>query len=160
MATPATDSLPVGEPVAAGVAVVSPTKPQPAGADAALPAVAPIRSSGPDASAAEAPDADEAAVPAEAVPIQASPVGAAAVEVTFEGNAPADQLLPAIEAVTELLRSRPGSLPVLLEVPVAGARHQIRLRERVAWDERLADALREATDLPVAVALRPGSAES
>ncbi len=163
MASPSSAALPVGGPAtdaATAVAVVSPTKPRPLDTDGGDPQVAQARTPRPDTFLVEPPDADEAAIPADAVPIQASPAGAAAVEVTFEGSAPGDRLLPAIEAVTELLRSRPGSLPVLLEVPVAGARHQIRLRERVAWDEQLADALRDATDLPVAVALRPGSAES
>ena len=76
------------------------------------------------------------------------------VEVAFESGAPMERLLPAIEAVTELLRGHPGSLPVLLEVPVAGARRQIRLPERVAWDDAAGRRGAPRGGLPVAVALR------
>jgi hypothetical protein len=104
---------------------------------------------------------DEAAAPPEAVPLPAAPAGAAAtVEIAFEGAAEVERLLPAIEAVTELLRERPGPLAVLLEVPVAGATRQIRLPQRVTWDDRLGDALRRVTDLPMVVALRPIASES
>jgi DNA polymerase III subunit alpha len=143
---------PSTQPVAIG-AVVSPVKAR------AMPDASPafageeVRSSGTDRE-------DDPPAPAEAVPLPAVPSGVATIEVAFESGAPMERLLPAIEAVTELLRGHPGPLPVLLEVPVAGARRQIRLPERVAWDERLGDDVRRATELPVVVALRPVSTES
>ncbi len=143
---------PSTEPVAIG-AVVSPVKsgamPDPSHAGV-----------GSEARSSAMLREDEPPAPAEAVPLQATPSGAATIEVAFESGAPMERLLPAIEAVTELLRGHPGSLPVLLEVPVAGARRQIRLPGRVAWDERLGDDVRRATDLPVAVALRAVPTES
>jgi hypothetical protein len=45
-------------------------------------------------------------------------------------------------------------LPVLLSVSVAGAMRQVRLPDRVAWDERLADLVRVAAGVPVGVELR------
>jgi DNA polymerase-3 subunit alpha len=144
---------PSTEPVAVGVTgeVVSPVK---AGAMGASSAAAV------DARSPVMEREDDPPAPAEAVPLPATPSGVATVEVAFESGAPMERLLPAIEAVTELLRGHPGPLPVLLEVPVAGARRQIRLPERVAWDDRLGDDLRRATELPVAVALRPVPTES
>ncbi len=127
-----------------GVAVVSPMKPNPTAASG---------SPTPEA-AAPTEREDEPPVPAGAVPLHAVAGGASIVEVAFEPGAPMELLLPAIEAVTDLLRSHPGSLPVLLEVPVAGARRQIRLPQRVAWDDGLADAVRKVAALPVAVGLR------
>ncbi len=151
-------AIEVGIPAAAemgegsSIAVVSPMKP------GASVGVSPAAMVEPEPMGMEREDEPQA--PAEAIPLQATPSGASTIQVAFESGAPMERLLPAIEAVTELLRGHPGSLPVLLEVPVAGARRQIRLPDRVAWDERLGDAVRRATDLPVAVALRPVSAES
>ncbi len=102
---------------------------------------------------------DEPTAPADAMPLPAAAAGAA-VEVSFQPDAPVARLLPAIEAVTELLRAHPGSLPVLLDVPVAGAHRQVRLPGGVAWDDRLADAVHQAAGLPVAVALRGDPAGS
>jgi hypothetical protein len=109
----------------------------------------------PEAEASMPDAADEPPAPRDAVPIQAAPAGAAAsVEVVFESGAPIERLLPAIESVTQYLRGRPGPLAVLLQVPVAGATRRIRLPERVAWDDRLAEGVRHAAELPVAVELR------
>jgi hypothetical protein len=36
---------------------------------------------------------------------------------------------------------------------------QVRLPDRVAWDDRLADAVRRAAGVPVTVELRPGAEE-
>ncbi len=142
-------------------AQVSPVKPAVAGLREPAPSAPASATGEPRAVASELPEpADDAPVPAGAVPLHAAAAGAALVEVSFEESLPVDRLLPAIEAVTELLRGRPGTLPVLLEVPVAGARRQIRLPAGVSWDERLPESLRRATDLPVAVVLRSPSARS
>jgi hypothetical protein len=71
-----------------------------------------------------------------------------------------DRLLPAIESVTAAIRGRPGPMPVVINIPVAGATRQVRLPERVEWDDRLAEVVRRAAGLPVAVELRPVSAEA
>ncbi len=147
---PITESVPASAPgESAAVAVVSPMKPRPSADDRpAAAGAAPVTE-----------QSDEPPVPREAVPLPAVAGGAATVEVTFEPGAPVERLLPAIEAVTELLRAHPGSVPVLLEVPVAGARRQIRLPDCVAWDERLGDAVRRAAEVPVAVGLRAVTTE-
>jgi len=160
MAQPLTGAVAIeaGVPAAAGmgqeasVAVVSPMKPRVASASSGAPGV--------EGASTGVEREDDPPAPAEAVPLQTAPSGAATIEVAFESSVPMERLLPAIEAVTELLRGHPGPLPVLLEVSVAGARRQIRLPERVAWDERLGDDVRRATDLPVAVALRAVPTES
>jgi hypothetical protein len=124
----------------------------------AAPPLAPASMASPALSAApELPvePADEAPAPADAVPLQAAPAAdAPTLEVAFDPSAPMDRLLPAIESVTRFLGGHPGPLAVLIEVPVAGATRQVRLRERVAWDDRVADGLRRAADLPLTVELR------
>ncbi len=67
---------------------------------------------------------------------------------------PNDQLLGAIESVKGALATRPGPLPVELWISVAGASRQVRLPDRVAWDDRLAETLSRAAGVPVAVELR------
>jgi len=81
------------------------------------------------------------------------------VEVVFESDAPVERLLPAIESVTQYLRGRPGPIAVVLQVPVAGATRQIRLPDRVAWDDRIVEGVRRAAELPVAVELRAPQGE-
>lgn len=95
-------------------------------------------------------------MPAEAVPIQSAPAAAAAtVAVAIGDDVPTEQLLGAIESVKGALAGRPGPLEVVLSLSVAGAVRQVRLPDRVAWDERLGEAIRRAAGVPVAVELRP-----
>jgi len=103
---------------------------------------------------------EETPAPLDAVPIQSTPLGAAAtVSVSIGDDVPTDRLLGAIESVKETLAGRPGPLPVLLSISVAGATRQVRLPDRVAWDERLGEAVQSAAGMPVAVELRPGAEE-
>jgi DNA polymerase-3 subunit alpha len=104
--------------------------------------------------------ADEAPAPADAVPLQAVPEGGAGlIAIGFEEGTPMEQLLPAIESLTDAIRARPGQLAVVIDIPVAGATRQIRLPHRSSWDERLADGLRRAAGVPLAVELRPPPVE-
>jgi DNA polymerase III subunit alpha len=98
---------------------------------------------------------DEPSAPVDAVPLQAAPAGVSAtIEVVFEEGTPPDKLLPAIEAVTQALRARPGQLAAVLRIPMAGATHQVRLPEHAAWDERLPEQLRRAAGFELGVELR------
>jgi hypothetical protein len=101
------------------------------------------------------PDADEAPVPAGAVPLTVAPPGAGTIEIGFEDGLPMDRLLPALESVTAAIRGRPGSMPVVISIPVAGAVRQVRLPHLAEWDDRLGEVVRQAAGLPVAVELRP-----
>jgi hypothetical protein len=104
--------------------------------------------------------ADEPPAPRDAVPLQATPVAAtASVSVTLGDDVPVEKLLAAIESVKAALLDRPGPLPVTLSISVAGAPRQIRLPDRVAWDDRLADAVQRAAGVPVAVELGPSLEE-
>lgn len=103
---------------------------------------------------------EETAAPVDAVPIQSTPIGVAAtVSVSFGEDVSMEHLLGAIESVKGALSGRPGPLPVLLSISVAGATRQVRLPDHVAWDERLGEVLRRAAGVPVAVELRPGAEE-
>jgi DNA polymerase III subunit alpha len=103
---------------------------------------------------------EETPAPPDAVPIQSAPeASAATISVSIGDDVPMDRLLGAIESVKGFLAERPGPLPVLLFISVAGATRQVRLPDHVAWDERLGDALRRAAGVPVAVELRPGAEE-
>jgi hypothetical protein len=103
---------------------------------------------------------DESPAPLDAVPLQSAPVGSAAlVAVSLGDDVPTDRLLGAIESVKGALGDRPGPLPVVLNLSVAGAVRQVRLPDRVAWDDRLAEAVRRAAGVPVTVELRPGAEE-
>ena len=104
-------------------------------------------------------DAEEAPAPSDAVPLAASPVGAGTIAIGFEQEIPIERLLPAIESVTQAILGRPGPLPVVISIPVAGATRQIRLPHRAEWDERLAGVIREAAGLALAVELRPSATE-
>jgi DNA polymerase-3 subunit alpha len=102
--------------------------------------------------------AEEAPAPQDAVPIQSAPVvSGATVSISIGGEVGMDVLLGAIESVKGALVSRPGPLPVMLTISVAGATRQVRLPDRVAWDERLEDAVQRAAGVPVAVELRSGA---
>ena len=174
---PEVAAFPVGEPVGAAVSVAAgagalasdaaSTADAPAPSAEAPIHVSPMKSRATEATqespAIEAPGtetSDEPDAPTDAVPIQAAPAGAAAsVEVVFESDAPVERLLPAIESVTQYLRGRPGPIAVVLQVPVAGATRQIRLPDRVAWDDRIVEGVRRAAELPVAVELRAPQGE-
>ncbi len=94
------------------------------------------------------------------MPIQSAPeASAATVSVSIGDDVPMDRLLAAIESVKGALVSRPGPLPVLMSISVAGAVRQVRLPDRVAWDDRLGEAIRRAAGVPVAVELRAGVEE-
>jgi hypothetical protein len=167
-----------GEPVRVGVAVastadpavphVSPVKPAASADGGAIesraesseaditgptqhPPAEPNEDTGPD----PADTSDEPSAPVDAVPLQAAPAGVSAtIEVVFEEGTPPDKLLPAIEAVTQALRARPGPLAAVLRIPMAGATHQVRLPEHAAWDERLPEQLRRAAGSELGVELR------
>ena len=99
--------------------------------------------------------AEEPPSPRDAVPIQAVPMSSSAtVAVTLGEDVPSDRLLAAIEAVKSALALRPGPSPVVLYLSVAGALRQVRLPDRVAWDDNLADAVRRAAAVPVDVSLQ------
>ncbi len=104
--------------------------------------------------------AEEPPAPVDAVPIQSSPqASTATVSVAIGEDVATDRLLGAIESVKAALAGRPGPLPVVLTISVAGATRQVRLPDRVAWDERLGEVLRRAADVPVTVDLSPGAEE-
>jgi DNA polymerase-3 subunit alpha len=151
----ATPPLPAGAsepPVARPRGAVSPVAP-----------AAPV-AVGPDTAAVPIPIAvaeasEEPAVPRGAVPLPASPEGAGTIAIGFDQDVPMDLLLPAIESVTQAILGRPGPLPVVISIPVAGATRQVRLPHRAEWDERLAEAIRQAAGLSLAVELRPAATE-
>jgi hypothetical protein len=104
--------------------------------------------------------AEEAPAPVDAVPIQSAPeVSGATVSVSIGGDVATELLLGAIESVKGALLGRPGPLPVLLTISVAGATRQVRLPDRVAWDDRLEETVQRAAGVPVAVELRSGVEE-
>ncbi len=117
----------------------------------------PVEAPSPVAMAVGAPEpAEEPPVPIDSVPLQAAPTGSAAtVSVLLGDDVPNDRLLGAIESVKGALAARPGPLAVTLSISVAGASRQVRLPDRVAWDERLEDAVRRAAGVPVSVHLQP-----
>jgi hypothetical protein len=104
--------------------------------------------------------AEEPPAPLDAVPIQTAPVATAAtVSVSIGDGVPTEQLLGAIESVKGALAGRPGPLPVVLTISVAGATRQVRLPDRVAWDDRLGEAVRRAAGVDLEVELRAGAEE-
>jgi DNA polymerase III subunit alpha len=109
---------------------------------------------------AEPEISDEPPAPPDARPVRAAPRDAGTIEIGFEAGVAVDRLLPAIESVTAAIRGRPGPLPVVINIPVAGATRQVRLRDHAEWDDRLAEAVRRAAGLPVEVELRPVAAEA
>jgi DNA polymerase III subunit alpha len=136
---------------------------QPVAVEAPAPvAVAVVEAAGEELSAsvgAPAPGEDPPA-PRDAVPLQSSPVASVAtISVSMGDDVPVDQLLGAIESVKGALGGRPGPLPVVLNLSVAGAVRSVRLPDRVAWDDRLVDVLRRAAGVPVTVELRSGAEE-
>jgi DNA polymerase III subunit alpha len=106
------------------------------------------------------PPGDDSPAPRDAVPLQKAPVASVAtVSVSLGEDVPADRILGAIESVKGALAGRPGPLPVVLSLSVAGATRQVRLPDRVAWDDRLAETVRRAAGVPVSVELRAGAEE-
>ena len=104
--------------------------------------------------------AEESPAPSDAVPIRAAPSGGAGtISIGFESEVDLERLLPAIESLTAAIRGHPGSLPVVINIPVAGATRQVRLPLHAEWDERLADALSRAAGVPLAVSLLAAAVE-
>jgi hypothetical protein len=110
----------------------------------------------------EAPDepSDEPSAPSDAVPLTVAPPGAGTIQIGFEQGIALDRLLPAIELITQAVRSRPGAMPVVINLPVAGETRQVRLPHRAEWDDRLAESVRQAAGVPVEVELRAASVET
>jgi DNA polymerase-3 subunit alpha len=104
--------------------------------------------------------ADEPPAPRDAIPVRAAvsegevpPRGAGTISIGFASEVDLERLLPAIESLTAAIRGRPGSLPVVINIPVAGATRQVRLPLHAEWDEQLGDLLTRAAGLPLAVSL-------
>lgn len=115
---------------------------QPPAIPVALPRGAPSR----------APAPEEAPAAAGSLPIPAVAEGAAgSLWISFAADLPIDALLDAIESVTAIVRRRPGTLPVVLAVPVAGATRQVRLPQATGWDEELGAVLRR--EVPAALSV-------
>jgi len=103
-----------------------------------------------------ADDPDEAPAPADARPIPAVAEGAAgSLWISFGADLPQDTLLDAIESVTSIVKQRPGALPVVLAVPVAGATRQVRLPQATGWDEGIEAVLRREVTDALSVERRP-----
>ncbi len=103
---------------------------------------------------------DEPPAPTDAVPVRAiasegevPPRGHGTISIGFAGEVELEQLLPAIESLTAAIRGRPGSLPVVINIPVAGATRQVRLPLHAEWDDGLGELLARAAGLPLAVTL-------
>jgi len=104
--------------------------------------------------------AEESPAPSDAVPVRAAATegelpahGAGTISIGFGSEVDLERLLPAIESLTAAIRGRPGSLPVVINIPVAGATRQVRLPLHAEWDEQLGDLLTRAAGLPLAVSL-------
>jgi hypothetical protein len=82
------------------------------------------------------------------------------VSLRFEEGVALDRLLVGVESVTQALHRHPGPLPVLIELPVAGSPRRVRLPQRVAWDDRLADDLRRAAGIPLQIEIHPAASLS
>jgi hypothetical protein len=104
------------------------------------------------------PPAEEAPAPADATPIPAVAEGVAgSLWISFASDLPTDALLDAIESVTTIVRQKPGALPVVLAVPVAGATRQVRLPQATGWDEGIEAVLRREVSPMLSVERRPES---
>jgi len=104
--------------------------------------------------------AEESPAPSDAVPVRAAasegevpPRGVGTISIGFGSEVDLERLLPAIESLTAAIRGRPGSLPVVINIPVAGATRQVRLPLHAEWDDQLGDLLTRAAGLPLAVSL-------
>jgi DNA polymerase-3 subunit alpha len=116
------------------------------------------RADGPDTPVAPAPvpPAEEAPAPPDATPIPAVAEGVAgSLWISFAPDLPTEALLDAIESVTSIVRQKPGALPVVLAVPVAGATRQVRLPQPTGWDEGIEAVLRREVSPQLRVERRP-----
>jgi hypothetical protein len=151
-----------GGAMAGAVAVNGPASPT-LEAPADIPSVRPRGAERPELPAAPLPSApvlapDEAPAPADATPIPAVAEGVAgSLWISFNPDLPADALLDAIESVTSIVRQKPGALPVVLAVPVAGATRQVRLPQATGWDEGIEAVLRREVSPELSVERRPES---
>ena len=102
---------------------------------------------------------EQTPAPADAVPLSATPTEAGTIRIDFEEGIGTERLLPAIESVTQAVRDRPGALPVVITIPVAGATREVRLPHRAEWSDRLAESVRQAAGVPLAIGLRAESVE-
>ena len=101
--------------------------------------------------------AEEPPAPTDAVPLQSAPVASVATVAVLHRRRCPDRVAARCDRVGEgRARGRPGPLPVVLSISVAGATRQVRLPDRVAWDERLGEAVGRAAGVPVNVELRAG----
>ncbi len=104
---------------------------------------------------------EEPPAPADAVPVRAAvspegdipPRGHGTISIGFANEVDLERLLPAIESLTAAIRGRPGSLPVVINIPVAGATRQVRLPLHAEWDDGLGDLLTRAAGLQLDVSL-------
>ena len=110
--------------------------------------------------------AEESPAPPDAVPVRANAAegevpsqGQSTISIGFASEVDLARLLPAIESLTAAIRGRPGSLPVVINIPVAGATRQVRLPLHAEWDERLGDLLTRAAGMPLAVSLVAAAVE-
>ena len=153
-----------GQPVAVGVAYVSPRRGGGTGGEVApsLPPIAPGEPVSTYVSAAGTvigpDDDDEPAVPDEArarivadatseAPLDAGPESV--LHVRFAGSAPADRVVGAMETFKAVLRDRPGSTRVVIHIPTpaGGMPLPTELRRGVAYDaELLAEVRRRLGD--------------
>jgi hypothetical protein len=102
------------------------------------------------------PAPEEPPAPADARPLPAVAEGVAgSLWISFAADLPSDALLDAIESVTSIVKQRPGALPVVLAVPVAGATRQVRLPQPTGWDEGIEAVLRREVAADVSVERRP-----
>jgi hypothetical protein len=75
--------------------------------------------------------------------------------ISFAPDLTTEALLDAIESVTSIVRQKPGALPVVLAVPVAGATRQVRLPHPTGWDEGIEAVLRREVGPQLSVERRP-----
>jgi hypothetical protein len=158
-AAPAAASVAVGSQAASSASAPA-AAPVPVGTPAAASVPSSVAPAVPVGPGPEADGADDAPAPSDAVPLGATPAAAGTISIDFEAGASMERLLPAIESVTQAVRNRPGDLPVVVSIPVAGATRQVRLPHRAEWDERLAEQVRHAAGIPVAVELRPTASDA
>ncbi len=104
--------------------------------------------------------AEESPAPSDAVPVRATAShvevpsrGHGTISIGFASEVDLERLLPAIESLTAAIRARPGSLAVVINIPVAGATRQVRLPLHAEWDDGLGDLLTRAAGMPLAVSL-------
>jgi DNA polymerase-3 subunit alpha len=142
-------------PIGADQAGIPAVKPR--GAETtAVPMPVPDARAVPVVATAAGEDRDEAPAPSDAVPLQVAPEGtSAAIAVEVTSRVPEEALYAAVESIREVLRNRPGPLPVILTLP--GIVSRIRLREHVAWDDQLSEVLRRSAGVALDIRLAGGA---